>query len=115
MLEGDDGHVHSTKDMLDVTTSFYKKLFAYEPKPNIHLGGHFWSDGELVTEIENELLEKHFSKEKMKEAIMGSYASGAPNPDGLSFPFYETFWDLIKGDSMALVMILHRVSLTFVG
>lgn len=44
VLNGLDGLVHSTKDMLDVATNFYKNLFGYEPKPNIHLGDHFLSD-----------------------------------------------------------------------
>ena len=34
---------------------------------------------------------------------MGSYASGAPGPDGLSFLFYQHFWEVIKHDFMALV------------
>lgn len=32
-----------------------------------------------------------------------SYAEGAPGPDGLSFMFYQHFWDLIKEDFMALI------------
>lgn len=39
----------------------------------------------------------------MKEAIFGSYANGAPGLDGLSFLFYQTFWDVIKADFMAMV------------
>lgn len=46
---GENGHVSSTSDMLDVATSFYKKLFAFEPKPAIHLGTGFWNDSDLVS------------------------------------------------------------------
>ena len=35
------GVVTSTKDMLDVATSFYKELFAFEPRPDIHLDADF--------------------------------------------------------------------------
>lgn len=34
---------------------------------------------------------------------MESYGSGAPGPNGLSFLFYQHFWDVIKNDFMALV------------
>ena len=48
-------------------------------------------------------LERSFSEDEIKQAIMSSYASGAPGPDGLSFLFYQTFWDLIKKDFMWMV------------
>ena len=44
---GGNGHVSSTSDMLDMATSFYKKLFAFEPA--IHLGIGFWNDSDLVS------------------------------------------------------------------
>lgn len=53
--------------------------------------------------MENDLLQKDFSEEEIREAIFGCYANGAPRPDGLSFLFYQTFWDLIKNDFMDLV------------
>ena len=94
-----------------MATNFYKNLFGFEPKPNIHLDDHFWSEEERVTEAENEILERPFSEEEIKEAIMGSYANGAPGPDGLSFIFYQHFWEIIKGDFMALVREFERESL----
>ena len=44
-----------------------------------------------------------FSEEETKEAVFGSYADGAPSPDGLPFLFYQVFWDVIKKDLMMLV------------
>ena len=85
ILEGPDGPVYSTKDMLEVATNFYKNLFGYETKPNIHIDDQFWSEEELVTEAENVLLERPFSEKEIKKTVMGSYANGAPGPDGFSF------------------------------
>uniref|UniRef100_A0A453BVE3 Reverse transcriptase domain-containing protein n=1 Tax=Aegilops tauschii subsp. strangulata TaxID=200361 RepID=A0A453BVE3_AEGTS len=89
--------------MLEVATDFYKNLFAYEPKPDLHLGNGFWSEAEMTSEEVRRDLERPFSEDEIKEAIMSSYASGAPGPDGLSFLFYQNFWDLIKNDFMWMV------------
>ena len=70
-----------------MATSYYKILFCFENKHNICLGPSFWEEDELVTQEENDHLQKSFSEEEIKEAIFGSYAHGAPGPDGLSFLF----------------------------
>ena len=43
-------------------------------------------------------LETPFSGEEIKEALFGSYADGAPGPDGLSFAFYQNYWDIVKNN-----------------
>ena len=89
--------------MLEVAANFYKTLFAKEDRVDITLGDHFWDPDDLVTDEENEMLRRPFSMDEIKEAVFGSYAAGAPGPDGFSFLFYQKFWDLIKHDLMALV------------
>jgi hypothetical protein len=49
------------------------------------------------------MLEASLTEEEIKKAIDGSYAEGAPGPDGFSFLFYQKFWHVIKIDFMALV------------
>jgi hypothetical protein len=48
------------------------------------------------------LLEGSFSKVKIKEVVFSSYAEGAPGPNGLSFMFYQCFWEVIKDDLINL-------------
>ena len=77
--------------MLEHVVRFYKSLFGREAEGNVKLGSDFWEDDELVTREENGILEGPFSEEEVKEAVFGSYAEGAPRPDGFSFLFYQTF------------------------
>lgn len=63
VLIGDDSSVYSTHEMLEVATSFYKNLFGFEVKDNIHLGHDFWSDSDLVTDEENDKLQQPLSEE----------------------------------------------------
>ena len=102
-LQGDNGLVTNNKDMLKLAVEFYNKLFGHEEKLDIHLYGSFWEVEDLITEEENDLLVAPFSEEEIREAIFGSYADGAPGPDGFPFLFYQKFWTVIKDDFMKLV------------
>ena len=102
-LQGHEGEVTDQKEMLTIATGFYKTLFGYEAKPNIHLKSSFWNDEEKLSEEENTMLSSPLSEEEIRTAIFDSYADGAPGPDGFPFLFYQRFWDLIKNDFMALV------------
>lgn len=108
VLEGPNGPVYDVPGMLEVASSYYKDLFGFEPGPNISLDALFWDNQDLVTSEENGLLEQPFSEEEIKNAVFGSYAAGAPGPDGFPFLFYQKFWYLVKDDFMALVRDFHR-------
>jgi hypothetical protein len=66
-------------------------LFGKEGRENIRMSGDFWEESEKVTGKENDMLETEFSEEEIKRAIDGSYAEGAPGPDGSSFLFSKSF------------------------
>jgi hypothetical protein len=55
----------------------------------------FFLDEERVRE-ENIRLEGKFTEEEIKKVVFESYSDGAPGPDGLSFMFYQRFWDVVK-------------------
>jgi hypothetical protein len=98
VLDGPDGPVTDNKDMLKIATDYYKDLFKIETRPDIRLQDTFFSDKEKVSLEENIMLGSAFTKEEVKIAVFGSYADGAPGPDGLYFMFYQKFWDVIKKD-----------------
>jgi hypothetical protein len=43
-----------------------------------------------------------FTEEEVKIAVFGSYADGAPGPDGIPFMFYQKFWEVIKDDLISM-------------
>lgn len=88
--------------MLKIATDYYKSLFCYEDRLNISLMHDFFHENEKVTMEENGGLEDPFAESEVKKAVFESYSDGAPGPDGLSFMFYQTFWDIAKVDLMAM-------------
>lgn len=96
---------------MEIAIFFYKNIFGFEVKDDIHLGHDFWSDSDLVIDKENDKLQQPLSEEEIKNVVMSSYAHGAPGPYGLSFLFYQTLCDLIKHDFMALVREFENGSL----
>jgi hypothetical protein len=107
-LMGPDGWVEDQPGMLKVAVDFYKQLFAEEEGEDLALGNNFWLDGEKVTQGENDLLTAPFNEGEIKEAIFGSYAEGAPGPDGLPFLFYQKFWDIVKEDIVKMFEEFHK-------
>jgi hypothetical protein len=87
MLEGPDGLVEDTKGMINIAVEYYKSLFGFEEKIGTGLAEDFWLEGEKVTSEQNLFLETDFTENKVKDAIFGSYAEGAPGPDGFYFLF----------------------------
>jgi hypothetical protein len=71
--------------MIKIVTSFYKELFGKGDIPDIRLKDDFFSNNEKVTRDKNIMLECRFALVEVKEAVFGSYADGAPRPDGLPF------------------------------
>jgi hypothetical protein len=88
--------------------NFTKLFLEKKQRANISLDEDFWYDVDRITLEENELLEAPFSEEEIKKDIDGSYAGGAPSPDGFSFLFYQKFWHVIKADFMAMVRGFER-------
>lgn len=49
-----------------------------------------------------------FSLEEVKEVVSSLKHNSAPGPDGLPAEFFQTFWDTIKKDVFALLLIFTR-------
>jgi hypothetical protein len=90
-LEGPDGIVEDNKGMLNIAVEYYKALFCAEDRLDINLADDFWDENDIVTNEQNLILDADFSEKEVKEPVFGSYADGAPGPDGFPFLFYQKF------------------------
>lgn len=59
------------------------------------------------------MLELPFSEDEIKEVVFQSNPSKAPGPDGMSFLFYQQFWENIKEDIILLVNSFYQHNLDF--
>ena len=78
ILNGADGPVYSTKDMLEVSNLFCKYRLGFELNLTYTWVKPFGQMRSWSLKVKTNLVEKPFSKEEIKEAIMSSYASGPP-------------------------------------
>jgi hypothetical protein len=102
-LQGSNGLVYDTPEILMIVASYYKELFKKEDRGVVFLDDNFWDLEERILVAENLELESPFSDMEVKSAVFDSYSEGAPGPDGLPFLFYQKFWNVIKEDLMNLV------------
>jgi len=111
VLDGPDGPMHNTAEMLQIATDYIKNLFKYEHRHEIDFGDNFFLDTDKISSADNEKLEALFSEGEIRKAIAESYSEGAPRPDGLSFLFYQNFWYLVKDDILEMFKSFHEGSL----
>jgi hypothetical protein len=107
-IEGPERVMNSTKDIIKVATQYYNELFKFEPRPKINISNSFFFEGEKVSEGENAVLEDRFTEEEIKKVVFESFPDGALGPDGVSFTFYQHFWDVIKGDLLEMFDDFHN-------
>jgi hypothetical protein len=113
-MEGPDGTVQSTEKIVEVATNHYRDLFKFEPRPNINIISDFFSEGDKVTQVEREILEKPFSEDEIQKAVFGSYSDGAPGPDGLSFIFTRNFGVWSSRIFLRCLRIFIRISWIYI-
>lgn len=91
-LDGPLGHVEDTPGIIKIDVEYYKVLFSREESLDLELSDGFGDEADRVSPEQNNILDAPFTEAEVKEAAFGSYAEGAPGPDGFSFLFYQKFW-----------------------
>lgn len=92
----------SKEDIRSHVNSFYKDLFAGQPRSGVSLSPSAWGVGAQVSEAENLALLAPFSVEEVEFAVKSMRPDSAPGPDGLPVRFFVKFWKAIKWVVMAI-------------
>jgi hypothetical protein len=95
VLDGPEGPVNVTKDVLKVASNFYKDLLGWEAKADIHKSDDFFSPSEKITISENESLEKIFRNNEIRRRSLDPMLMGHLVLM-VFLHLYQNFWDIIK-------------------
>ncbi|GKB52504.1 putative RNA-directed DNA polymerase, eukaryota, reverse transcriptase zinc-binding domain protein [Tanacetum coccineum] len=96
-MEGDENSsfFHATLRKKKTPSSYQSKCF-------VHTNGHPPSlEGDMPNTISSDqcqFLQRNVSKDDIKRLVWDCGSDRAPGPDGFTFKFFTTFWDLIEED-----------------
>jgi len=68
----------------------------------ISLHSDLWSNSPNLSFDQCCFLEAPFTLDEIKKIVFACNPTKAPGPDGMSFLFYQTFWDILKDDLLRL-------------
>ncbi|KAM0896124.1 hypothetical protein ACQ4PT_023387 [Festuca glaucescens] len=80
---------------------------AIQEESNFSLDETRTEDIPQVSQAENNFLTSTYSEEEVRKAVFQMEHNKAPGPDGFPAEFYQSFWDVIKIDLLALFADLH--------
>jgi hypothetical protein len=110
-LQDGSHNICGDEELKKYITSYYKNLFGPPHESLIRLDETRRDDISQVTEEENRLLVENFSEEEVKKVMFQMEHNKSSGPDDFSVEFYQVFWEIIKGDLMALFHEFHHGSL----
>src|SRR6266542_2452001 len=103
----EDGNIEGQANLKGLITKFYKELFGEPEESLLTLDENRNQDILQVSQTENNFLTAPFTEKEIKEAIFQMEHNKAPGSDGFPAEFYQKFWEVIKGDLLAMFQRLH--------
>ncbi|XP_078156117.1 uncharacterized protein LOC144551891 [Carex rostrata] len=77
----------------------------------LSLQDNLWAPSENLTADQCLFLQAPFSLEEIKRVVFACNPSKAPGPDGMSFQFYQSFWDILKDDLLRIFTAFYNNNL----
>jgi hypothetical protein len=107
-LEEDDHIIWGDDQLTKYITDYYQGLFGHMGDDYLSLDESGIAGIQQVSSEENEYLTAIFTEMEVKEAIFQMKHNKAPGPVGFPIEFYQVFWEILKGDMMALFRDFHE-------
>jgi hypothetical protein len=90
---------------------YYKQLLGTEDERLVSLNPKLWEPNKKLSDEMSGNLEREFTMEEIKKIIFESNENKFLGPDGLSFHFYQTYWEVIKDEIFTVVNAFYNHSL----
>jgi hypothetical protein len=103
----DEGTIEGHEQLTSYTTSYYKGLFGVPEESNFSLDETRTEDIPQVSQARNNFLTSPYTEEEERKTAFQMEHNKAPGPDGFPAEFYQSFWDVIKFDLLALFADIH--------
>lgn len=89
------------RELMNITTDYFSQIFSTSSP-------YSFDDAlcvlnRVVTENMNEMLDKESNAMEIREALFNIHPTKAPRPDIFHAIFFQTFWEIVGGDVVALV------------
>ena len=107
MLQIDSIPVYGPAILQDHITSHFKNLLGTSDPRLLTLQLDIWNTSEKLTLEQQNFLECPFTLEEIRSTLFSCNPSKTPGPDGISFLFYQTYWDLVQADLKLLVQSFY--------
>jgi hypothetical protein len=98
---------HTHEQLKSYITSYYKGFFGAPEENNFSLDETRTEDIPQVSQAENNFLTSPYTEEEVRNVVLKMEHNKAPGPGGFPAEFYQSFWDVIKSDLLALFGDLH--------
>jgi mannosylglycoprotein endo-beta-mannosidase len=106
-LVQDEGTIEGHEQLKSYITNYYKNLFGESDEGNFTTDESRTDDIPQVSIEENNLLTAAYTEEEVRKVVFLMEHNKAPGPDDFLAEFYQTFWDTIKADLLAMFSSSH--------
>ena len=101
-LENEGNIIEGDENLLNHATGYYADLFGPGEEHNIYIDVSLWDALEKISDDDNTALTRPLNEIEIKEALFSMEKNKAAGPDKIPIEFYQSCWDIVKGDIMQL-------------
>jgi hypothetical protein len=94
--------VEGDENLLKHATDYYKELFGKGTGNTFPLDPDLWVEGEKVSDEDNNILTQPFCRKEVKDALDQMEHNKAAGPDAIPAEFFQTCWEVVRGDIMEM-------------